>query len=50
MLFGLFSDLGMPENIFKADKLNPFIALGKRVTNKVRTILQDALQISGRCV
>ncbi len=47
MLFGLFSDLGMPENIFKSDKLNPFIALGKRVTNKVRTILQDALQISG---
>lgn len=38
--FGL---LQIPRNILNQDKLNPFIGLGKKITNKVRLQLQDWL-------
>ena len=44
---GLFSKVTLPQNIFKSDKLNPFIALGKSITNTVRKILQESLDTGG---
>jgi len=40
---GIFDDLSIQQNIWDADFLNPFIALGKSKTQKVREILQDEL-------
>lgn len=36
---GYFSDIQLPDNIFKRESLNDFISLGKSYTNKVRTRL-----------
>ncbi len=38
---GIFDSLDINSRIWDADTLNPFISLGKSVTNKVRTLLQE---------
>lgn len=40
---GLFDHLKIDKKVFKNEYLNDFISLGKRVTSKVRTILQKEL-------
>lgn len=40
---GLFKDLNFSKLVLEANFLNDFISLGKSVTNKVRTILQEEL-------
>lgn len=40
---GLFDGLDIPASIWQADVLNPFIALGKEITNEVRLRLQASL-------
>ncbi|WP_111708243.1 fumarylacetoacetase [Lutibacter citreus] len=40
---GLFKQLSFSKTIFESDFLNDFISLGKSITKKVRTIIQDEL-------
>ncbi|WP_298486924.1 fumarylacetoacetase [uncultured Maribacter sp.] len=41
--YGIFDDLNIDKSVFKRDYLNDFISLGKRVTSKVRIIIQKEL-------
>ncbi len=40
---GLFRSLNISKTVFESNFLNDFISLGKSVTNKVRTIIQEEL-------
>ncbi|MFY0599763.1 MAG: fumarylacetoacetase [Cyclobacteriaceae bacterium] len=40
---GYFEEFDLPKGIFRSQVLNPFIALGKPVTNKVRIKIQELL-------
>ncbi|MCC5915165.1 MAG: fumarylacetoacetase [Balneolaceae bacterium] len=40
---GLFEELDIDHEVFESDVLNEMIALGKPVTNRIRTIVQEAL-------
>jgi len=46
--FGIFESLEIPHGIFNQKTLNPFISLGKAVTNQVRLLIQKAVSIGGR--
>jgi fumarylacetoacetase len=43
---GIFDGLHLPENIFLNDYLNPFISLGKSMTNGVRNYLLEAIKVN----
>ena len=43
---GLFGEINLPDGVFENDTLNAFIALGKSVTNAVRTRIQELFDVN----